>query len=374
MSASLSLPQHLSFQDLSKELQRRFRTAGKTWRNVEDATKLYEQVPAAHRTSIKRVANWMKDKHGSHIHPQSLEGSDKPFNIVLEKQSANWSRGAKPMTRTELFSVWVDGFTANLGQAALDGLKASPVGAAIAVATRLPITFIHYSCAVARGQMTKEEAIRASRKDLRKTGVVGAISTAVVIIMCTACPPIAAALTIASPVLLTVGGASLIKEYYSVIEENKDILCRWLPKKTKELQEIEETIQQVRALEAKEKFGLSFWFQWVGATTIAGLVGLLSTTSLLGDLNSDIVGLYSLLSMAIPIGLAQWMLMRFRIGSGIKLLLLKFIVIFVSIIVSILLSSISPWLGFLMFFGLTGASTFLSVKEWSNPLLLSADA
>lgn len=195
-----------------------------------------------------------------------------------------------------------------------------------------------------------------------------------VIMICTACPPIAAALTIASPVLLTVGGASLIKEYYSVIEENKDILCKWLPKKTKELQEIEETIQQVRALEAKEKFGLSVWFQWVGATTIAGLVGLLSTTSILGDPNSDVVGLYSLLAMAISIGFAQWMLIRLRIGSGIKSLLLKFIVIFVSIVVSILLSSISSWLGFIIFFGLTGASTFLSVKEWSNPSLLLADA
>lgn len=368
MSASFSLPKHLSFQDLSRELQTRFRTTGGTWRNVEDAMKLYEQVPAAYRTSIERVAEWMQGRDGSHIISKSSGGSDKPFNIVLEKHLDNIKRGAKPMTRTEQFSVWVEGFSANLGRAALDGLKAAPVGAAISVVTRLPITFIHYSCAVARGRMTKEEAIKASGKDLLKAGVLGAVSTATVVMVCTACPPIAAALALASPALLAVGGASLIKEYYSVIEENKDIICKWLPKKTKELQEIEETIRQVRALEAKEKFGFSFWFQWVGITIVAGFTSLLGTNSILGGLDSGTVGLYSLLSIVLSIGFAQWILMRFRTGIGIKFLLSSFLIILCSIVVAVTLFSVNPWLGLTVFFGLTGASTFLSIQRWSNPL------
>ncbi|HEY9631579.1 MAG TPA: hypothetical protein V6C84_30170 [Coleofasciculaceae cyanobacterium] len=371
MSASLSLPQHLSFQDLSRELQRTFRTAG-GWRSVEDAMKLYKQVPASYRTSIDKVAEWMKGRDGSHIIPKSAGGSDKSFNIVLEKHLDNIRRGAKPMTRAEQFGVWVEGFSANLGQAALQGLQAAPIGAAIAVVTRLPITFIHYSCAVARGQMTKEEAIKASGKDLLKAGALGAISTAAVVMICAACPPIAAALALASPVLLTVGGAALLKEYYSVIAENKDILCKWLPKKTKELQAVEETIQQARALEAKEKFGLSFWLQWTGITTVAGFFSLLGTTSILGDLGSSAVGLYSLLSMVLSIGFAQWMLMRVRTGSGIQSLLIKLLVVAVSVVISTVLLPINLWLSLVAFFGLTGIPTFLSAKQWSKPLPLIA--
>lgn len=374
MSASISFPQHLSFEQLSGELKRTFRTSGGTWRDVEDAMKLYEKVPPAYRTSIDKVSDWMKGRDGSHITPKSAGGSDKSFNIVLEKHQFNIKRGAKPMTRPEQFNVWVEGFSANLGQAALDGLKASPIGAAIAVVTRLPITFIHYSCAVARGQMTKEEAIKASKKDLLKTGALGAVSTAAVVMICAACPPIAAALALASPVLLTVGGAALLQDYYSVIEENKDILCKWLPKKTKELQEVEETIRQIRTLEAKEKFGFSFWFQWVGITAVAGFVSLLGTTSILGDLDSGTVGLYSLLSMTLSIGFTQWMLIRLRIGSGLKSLLINLLVILVSIVVAIMLFSINPWLGLTLFFGLTGSFTFLSIKQWSNPLPSIASA
>ena len=384
MSASISFPQHLSFEQLSGELKRTFRTAGGTWRDVEDAMKLYEKVPPAYRTSIDKVSAWMKGRDGSHITPKSAGGSDKPFNIVLEKHQLNIRRGAKPMTRPEQFNVWVEGFSDNLGQAALDGLKAAPIGAAIAVVTRLPITFIHYSCAVARGQMTKEEAIKASKKDLLKTGALGAVSTVAVVMICKACPPIAAALALSAEVLLkvggsaevllTIGGVALLREYYSVIEENKDILCKWLPKETKELQEVEETIQQIRTLEAKEKFGFSFWFQWVGLTAVAGFVSLLGTTSILGDVDSGTVGLYSLLSMTLSIGFAQWMLMRLRIGSGLKSLLITLLVILVSIVVAIMLFSINPWLGLTLFFGLTGASTFLSVKQWSNPLPSIASA
>ncbi|WP_445928021.1 hypothetical protein [Leptodesmis sp.] len=189
--------------------------------------------------------------------------------------------------------------------------------------------------------MTKEEAIKASGKDLLKAGALGAISTAAVVMICAACPPIAAALALASPVLLTVGGAALLKEYYSVIAENKDILCKWLPKKTKELQAVEETIQHARALEAKEKFGLSFWLQWAGITTVAGFVSLLGTTSILGDLDSSTVGLYSLLSMVLSISFARWMLMRVRTGAGIQSLLIKLLVVAVSVIISTALLTIN---------------------------------
>jgi hypothetical protein len=263
LAATLNLPKHLSFQDLSRELQRTFRTSGGTWRSLEDAIKVYDKVPASYRTSIQKVSEWMQGRDGSHIIPKSAGGSDQAFNIVLEKHVANIKRGAKLMTRSEQFGIWVEGFSANLGQAALQGLQAAPVGAAIAVATQLPITFIHYSCAVARGQMTKEEAIKASSKDLLKTGAMGAISTAAVVMLCAACPPIATGLAFASPVLLALGTHGLIKEYYDVIAENKDILCKWLPKKAADLKEVEEIIRQTREIEAKEKFGVSFWLQWL---------------------------------------------------------------------------------------------------------------
>lgn len=371
MSASLSIPKHLSFQDLSTELQRKFRTAGGTWRNLEDAQKLYKQVPAAHRISIKRVAAWMKRRDGSHIVPKSAGGADEPFNIVLEKHLANVRRGAKPMTKAEQFSILVEGFSANLRQSALDGLQAAPTGAAIAVAARLPITFIHYSCAVARGEMTKEQAIKASGKDLSRIGATGAISTAAVVMLCTACPPIAAALACASPVLIGLSSAFLLKEYYSVIEENKDIISKVLRSKAKNIQEIEEAIQLARIAEVKEKFGFTFWFQWLGVTLIAGVTSCLGVATVLEGLESSLIGLYSLLAIALSVGFMHWMLITIRMNSGLKSLFIHVLAVSCATFLAAMLFSVNPWLSLAVFFGLAGAFTFRSVQRCSEPLFLT---
>jgi hypothetical protein len=367
LAATLNLPKHLSFQDLSRELQRTFRTSGGTWRSLEDAAKLYaKEVPASYRTSIQKVSEWMQGRDGSHIIPKSAGGSDQAFNIVLEKHLANIKRGAKPMTRPEQFGIWVEGFVGNLQQAALQGLEAAPIGAAIAVATKLPITFIHYSCAVARGQMTKEEATKAAGKDLLKTGAMGAISTATVVMICSAFTPLATALAFASPVLLAAGTHELIKEYYDVIAENKDILCKWLPKKAAELKEVEEIVRQAREIEAKEKFGVSFWLQWLGVTSFTGCISFLGGGALAGNADSATMGMYGFVSLILSTGFIQWFMVKTRTGQGIQSLPANFLVAAISSLIGIMLMSINPVLGLVMFLGLTGSFTLFSAKRWAN--------
>lgn len=184
---------HLSFQDLSRDLQAKLKSAGTqgTRSNIE-AAMMFDKVPAPFRTSIESTKNWLEGKDASHIISRYNGGSDNPINLLWEDRISNRFRGSANMTRKDQLAIVTKGSVEGLGASASAGLKAASTGAAIAVVTAMPITFMRYSFAVAKGEMTKEEATKAALQDVGKQGVIGGLSTAVAVTICNLCPPVLA--------------------------------------------------------------------------------------------------------------------------------------------------------------------------------------
>lgn len=374
---------HLSFQDLSKDLQAKLKSAGNqgTRSNVE-AAMMFDKVPAPFRTSIESTKNWLEGKDASHIISRYNGGSDNPINLHWEERISNRFRGSANMTRKDQLAIVTKGYVEGLGASASAGLKAAPIGAAIAVATAMPITFLRYSFAVAKGEMTKEEATKAALQDMGKQGVIGGLSTAVAVTICNLCPPVVSALTIAS---LAVGIPGMIAEYYAVIYENREIVLSEFSKNKDKLEQLtesikqirssiskskmklkedQEAIHQVRTLQFKAQFGFKFWLQWVFATIIIGASSLIGVGSLAGgELDQGSAGLLSIICMSLAVGFAQWLLIRLRTITGIGVLFLNVIVVLVSLVVAASLLSTNGWLGLAVFLSCTSLFTVISINR-----------
>ena len=382
---------HVSFQDLSRDLQTKLKSAGNqgTRSNIE-AAMMFDKVPAPFRTSIESTKNWLEGKDASHIISRYNGGSDNPINLHWEERISNRFRGSANMTRKDQLAIVTKGYVEGLGASASAGLKAAPIGAAIAVATAMPITFLRYSFAVANGEMTKDEATKAALQDVGKQGVIGGLSTAMVMPICILCPPVGAALIIASKPLLLVGIAGMFAEYYAVISENREIVLSEFSKNKDKLEQItesikqirfsisnskmelkedQEAIHQVRTLQFKAQFGFKFWLQWVFATTIIGVSSLVGVGSLAGgELDQGAAGLLSIICMSLSIGFAQWLLIRSRTITGIGVLFLNVIVVLVSLLVADSLLSTNGWLGLAVFLGCTSLFTVMSINRASPKL------
>lgn len=126
------------------------------------------------------------------------------------------------------------------------------------------------------------------------------------------------------------------------------------------LQDISALKVEIEAI--RSNFGFGFWLQWLIATVIVGAVSFVGTIGLLGEqaASSSVVFL-GILSVGISISLAQWLLMRMRISTGVGSLLINIVITLVLLILSLMLLTVNVWLGLLAFIGCNMISTKWSI-------------
>ncbi|PAX59791.1 HNH endonuclease [Brunnivagina elsteri] len=128
-------------------------------RNDADIMKLFNKIPGTSKLGgqEKAIREFLRDKHGSHIHPRSQGGANAADNIVWEVGADNIRRGAKVMTVGEQFHIRVynaiDSIIVNSGAIARLGITATGT----AVLTQVVVTAISYSLDLYRGDITVDE-------------------------------------------------------------------------------------------------------------------------------------------------------------------------------------------------------------------------
>jgi Tetratricopeptide repeat len=135
----------------------------------------------------------------------------------------------------------------------------------------------------------------------------------------------------------------------------------------------DELLQAIYALKARIQFGAKFWIQWLAATIIAGLLGLIGTAWLSGSqLDNASTGVVGVLSAGVLIGFAQWLLVRLRTHVGIAYLITSIAVVLVSSLIALMTFSVSPWLGLVAFMGGSIIFMTLSIGRLSKQVKVTA--
>lgn len=85
----------------------------------------------------------------------------------------------------------------------------------------MPFSALRNGLRVVRGEISAKEAAIETTKETGIGAGVGAATALTVTTVATACPPIAIALTAASPYLLGAVGANMIHEFFKILENHK---------------------------------------------------------------------------------------------------------------------------------------------------------
>jgi hypothetical protein len=197
-------------------------------RNEAQTQQMLDKIPAADRSGVdaqsaaEKVRDYLTDKDASHVKPHSKGGSGHPDNIKWEDRSANRVRGDQDMTPQEQFQLDFNAQIDNLAGAVKAGFKAAPRGVVIAAATTLPFAMLRNALRVVRGEISKEDAIKATLKTTAIAGGAGGVTALTVTTIAAASQPIAAALMAISPALLVIGGAGMVKEFFNILDDHKE--------------------------------------------------------------------------------------------------------------------------------------------------------
>lgn len=244
---------HAQLSDLSLNALNRLKNggvrSGEVSRTRVQAQEMLEKIPPSQRAGVDgksagaNTENYLSDKHASHIKPHSKGGSNDPKNIKWENGKDNIARGNKQMTKQEQIKLDAQWHIDNLTGAVQAGIKAAPLGAAIGAATAAPFSMLTNALRVVRGEISASEAALETAKDTVVGGAVGGVTAFTATTLATACPPIAIALTAASPVLVTVGAVGMVYEFFKILDNHKQEVRAFYESLTEQqlerLQEIE---------------------------------------------------------------------------------------------------------------------------------------
>jgi len=223
--------------------------SGEVSRTRVQAQEMLEKIPPSQRAGVDcesaniNAQNYLFDKHASHIKPHSKGGSNDQKNIKWENGKDNIVRGNKPMTKQEQIKLDAQWHIDNLTGAVKAGIKAAPLGAAIGAATAAPFSMLTNALRVVRGEISASEAALETVKDTVVGGAVGGVTAFTATTLAAACPPIAIALTAASPALLTVGSVGMVFEFFKILDRHQQEVRAFYQSLTEQqlerLQEIE---------------------------------------------------------------------------------------------------------------------------------------
>lgn len=259
-AASQARVRHAKLDDLSKSTRDRMSwggVRGDIGRTEAQATEMLGKVPPSQRAgadaraAAENTRQYLSDKDASHIRAHKQGGSDHPNNMTWENSQANRARGGRNMTPKEQAKLGAKWHVDNITGAVKAGIQAIPMGAAIGAVTTAPFSILTNALRVVRGEISETDAIAHTLKDTAVGGTVGGVSAFTVTTLAAACPPIAMALSAASPVLLTVGAAGMVYEFFHILESHKEEVRRYYKSLTRQelehLQSIEdELIEQHR--------------------------------------------------------------------------------------------------------------------------------
>jgi hypothetical protein len=193
-----------------------------------EAQQMIDKIPASQRAGVdgqsaaQNAKDYLRGKDASHIEAHSKGGSGKPDNLLWEEHSPNAARGNRTMSNQEQQAIKFQGHVENWTGAVKAGVFAMPKGAAIGAATTIPFSLLRYSLAYTRGELSVAEAAQKTLGDTGQGAAVGAVSGLAVTTLAVACPPIAVALAVISPALLVAGGASMVHQFFSILDQHKD--------------------------------------------------------------------------------------------------------------------------------------------------------
>jgi hypothetical protein len=222
---------HANLQDLPSSAARRLYKGGirpnESPRTGLQAQEMLEKIPPSQRAGIdgKSAASsaekYLDGKHASHIEPHSKAGSNHPNNIKWENAKDNIARGDKTMSWQEQMRLNAKLQFDNLRGAVKAGVQAAPLGVAVGAMTAAPFSLLTNALRVVRGEISAQEATTATLKDTVMGGAVGGVTAFATTALAAACPPIAIALTTATPVLAVVGTAGMVYEFFQILDDHK---------------------------------------------------------------------------------------------------------------------------------------------------------
>ena len=223
-------------------------------RSTPQAEQMLHKVPPSHRsgaTSAEAVRNterYLLDKDGSHVISHKNGGSGDPQNMVWESSKANRGRGGENMSIADRANLGVKWHLDNLQGALQAGLRAAPKGAIVGAVTVAPFSMMTQCLRVMRGETSTQEAVLETLKDTTLGAVTGGVSAFGITTIAAACPPVAAALTAASPLLLTAGAGAMVYEFFKILEDHKQVVRAYYQQLT------QTDLDRLAALEAEWKY------------------------------------------------------------------------------------------------------------------------
>jgi|GEM_PF-888673 len=199
---------NIKFENLPDNFQLKFARAGVRdgIRNVQEAAKVYETIPAQIRAQgYEAIREFCSDKDWSHIKAHVNGGGKEASNGIFENFQINRSRGGVDMTLEELAAA-----RKVLGDAAFKASVEQVIGAAvqgvlIAAVIELVFSTLENSLSFAEGKITQDELIRNVAVATVKAGVAGGVITGILMCICMIFPPIAALLGYAAVPLAVIG-------------------------------------------------------------------------------------------------------------------------------------------------------------------------
>ncbi|MEP0769207.1 hypothetical protein [Coleofasciculus sp. FACHB-SPT36] len=199
---------NIKFENLPHNLQLKFHRAGvrEGIRNVQEAAKVYETIPAQIRAQgYEAIREFCSDKDWSHIKAHVNGGGKEASNGIFENFRINRSRGGVDMTPEELAAA-----RKVLGDAAFKAsveqvIGAVVQGALVAAVIELVFSTLENSLSFAEGKITQDELIRNVAVATAKAGLAGGVVTAILMVICMIFPPIAALLGYAAIPLAVIG-------------------------------------------------------------------------------------------------------------------------------------------------------------------------
>ena len=196
-------------------------------RSTIEAEQMLHKVPPSYRsgtTPAEATANtqsYLSGKDASHVISHKNGGSGNPQNMTWEAAGANRARGSNNMSFADRSRLGVQWHLDNLQGALQAGLRAAPKGALVGAVTAAPFSMMTHCLRVMRGEISTEVAVWETLKDTTLGAGIGGVSAMGITTIATACPPVAAALAAASPLLLTVGAGAMVYEFFKILEDHK---------------------------------------------------------------------------------------------------------------------------------------------------------
>lgn len=205
---AFKIAQNIRFENLPTNLQLKFARAGMRdgMRNVEEAAKVFESIPAQIRAQgPEAIRNFCQDKDWSHIQSLFNGGGNEATNGIFEYWWVNRNRGSADMTAEELAVAKQVLADAAFKTAVTEIVGVAIKGAIAAAVIELVFSILENSLLCVEGKITQSELVQKVATATATAGIAGGVMTGILLTICMIFPPIATLLGAAAMPLAVAG-------------------------------------------------------------------------------------------------------------------------------------------------------------------------